>query len=346
MALHVVLSVSSLAVLAVCFLSAAVNAAPVPNPNNPNELRCRLKKIAMDMPAVEYSTDGEFQYSNPVDALLDTDSGEVVMLKVGKLIASACNDPNGYEEDSAVESTFELLLATRKSFGGERRAMRGHFAQLPGGRGHGRRLQATGGAAPVDYSAFHGDRRILSVIVGASNPGNGDVASWQGSCTVASVQQLMWGLPDDGVRFTVGASPWAQKAQCKYNIRDHMSGISRAGVQFKQALSVELFLPVVLSWPTNYCSFWQDIDAVNAAVDAHGQYDVANFDHATVFGRYAVVNMCPSSYRANSPIIVATELGHNLGLHHSGIMNVGEYSDYSSMMGSIERLAVLNASTS
>lgn len=46
------------------------------------------------------------------------------------------------------------------------------------------------------------------------------------------------------------------------------------------------------------------------------------------------MNHCPgSSVRGNNPILVAHEFGHNLGFHHSGIEDKGEYNDRSSMMG-------------
>jgi hypothetical protein len=62
-----------------------------------------------------------------------------------------------------------------------------------------------------------------------------------------------------------------------------MSHISRNGVQFNKAQSAELYLPVVQSWPANFCSFWEVIDAVKAAVAAHGQYDISSYQHVLIF---------------------------------------------------------------
>jgi len=205
---------------------------------------------------------------------------------------------------------------------------------------------ADGGAGFVDRTSAHGVKKVLSVIVGAADAGNGNVHKW--SCSVDAVRDLMW----KGVGFRVGPSPWSSRSACRssasclYTVSDHLRSFSRGAVSLDERQSAEVLLPLVRNWPADFCN-WPAIWVAIRAASASKGFNLDSYDHVVAFlpkhcavavgsqpGKFVLAGTCPrSGLRDDAAMIVAHELGHNVGFGHSGIEGQGAYDDQSSTMG-------------
>jgi hypothetical protein len=209
------------------------------------------------------------------------------------------------------------------------------------------------GALFVDRTANHGNRTTLHVIVGAQDPGNGDVRNWSQPCREFNVRRTFFGS-DGGSNYATGPSPYALRPECRlanstscrFNTRDHLRSVSQNRVDFVAAGSKVVTQSSLQNYPPAFCAFNHINNQVRNAVratgvepDAFGNMIVYVPKHCAIGQgeqpvKNVIVQMCPGGDRDNLYSAISHELGHNLGLGHGSLYGGSEYGDASSFMGS------------
>jgi hypothetical protein len=148
---------------------------------------------------------------------------------------------------------------------------------------------AAAGALFVNRTAFHGRRTTLHVIVGAQDPGNGDVRNWSQPCRKLNIRKTFFGS-DDGSNYRTGGSPYALRPECRatnsscrFNTRDHLRSVSQNRVDFGAEGSRVVALGALANYPPAFCAFYTIVNLVRNAVRATTGLDPDAFSHMIVY---------------------------------------------------------------